>query len=150
MLEYMMALTHWHWFGLATALVILEVLVGASFFLLWLGICACIIAILLSIFPEIEWQFQLLIFSVQAVACIVYWRFNLKNKLTVTDKPNLNRRSEQYIGKVFTLADPIENGRGKIQVDDSFWKVEGPDLPVGTKIKVIGVDGVILKVDAES
>jgi len=33
-------------------------------------------------------------------------------------------------------------------VDDSTWRVTGPDLPAGTSIKVTGVDGVIFKVEA--
>ena len=42
----------------------------------------------------------------------------------------------------------IINGTGKVTVDDSTWKVKGPDLPVGTHIKVTGVDGVVFRVEA--
>lgn len=50
------------------------------------------------------------------------------------------------MGRTFTLSEPIINGRGKINVDDSTWRVEGPDLPAGTPVLVIGVDSVTLKI----
>ena len=149
-MELLESLNQWHWFGFAAFLGILEVTLGASFFLLWLAVCACGVAVLLIIFPMIEWQYQLLVFAIGAIACIFFWYTHLKNNPASSDKPRLNRRSEQYIGYIFTLTEPIVNGRGKIRVDDSFWKIEGPDLPIGTKVKVIDVNGVILKVEKES
>lgn len=139
-------LNQWHWFGIAIVLVIVELLLGASFFLLWVGLGAALVACCLILFPELSWQYQLLIFSCVAIASIVFWKLHLQKNPTKTDKPRLNRRSEQYIGRVFTLEEPIINGRGKIQVDDSFWRIEGDDLPAGIKVEVVGVDGVVLKV----
>jgi membrane protein implicated in regulation of membrane protease activity len=144
-----LTLTKWHWFGIAAILGILEVMLGTSFFLLWLAISAITIAIILIGFPYLEWQYQFLIFALEAITCIFFWYVHLKNNPVKTDKPALNRRNEQYIDRVFTLAEPIINGRGKIQVDDSFWIIEGKDLPIGKKVRVIGVKGVILQVKEE-
>ena len=63
-----------------------------------------------------------------------------------TDQPTLNRRGEQYIGRTFTLDEPIINGLGKIRVDDSTWKIEGEDCASGTRIKVVGAEGTLLRV----
>jgi len=38
-----------------------------------------------------------------------------KKHPTETDKPLLNKRSAQFIGLVFSLIEPIENGQGKIK-----------------------------------
>ena len=142
-----LTLTKWHWFGLAAVLGILEVVLGASFFLLWLAVSASTIALFLIVFPTLGWQYQMLIFALEAITSIFFWHMHLKHSPIKTDKPTLNRRNEQYLGRVFTLAEPIANGRGKIQVDDSFWIVEGKDLPAGKKVKVTGVNGVILQVE---
>jgi hypothetical protein len=142
-------LTKWHWFCLAAVLGILEVTLGASFFLLWLAVSAITIALILIGFPSLDWQYQLLIFALESITCIFFWHMHLKHNPIKTDKPTLNRRNEQYINRVFTLTEPITNGRGKIQVDDSFWIVEGKDLPVGKKVRVIGVNGVILQVEED-
>jgi len=139
-------LNHWHWLFFGVILATLEILVGASFFLLWLGGCAASIAVVLFFWPDLTWQYQVLIFAIESVGCLVFWRWYLKNTPNETDRPTLNQRSAQYIGRFFTLTEPIVNGLGKVKVDDTTWRIEGPDLPVGSKIKVIGVDGVILKI----
>lgn len=136
----------WHWFGLTAILVTLEVMVGASFFLLWLGISALTIGLFVLFYPALAWEYQFLMFAGVAIACLWFWYVQLKHKVHVSDKPNLNRRNEQYVGRTVTLTAPIVNGRGKIHIDDSFWRIEGPELPEGTLVKVIGVDGVVLKI----
>jgi membrane protein implicated in regulation of membrane protease activity len=53
-----------------------------------------------------------------------------------SDMPLLNRRSEQMIGKMATLTEPIKDGRGRIRIGDTMWRVSGPDLPVGAQVRV--------------
>lgn len=145
----MISLTEWHWFGLAAILGILEVALGTSFFLLWLALSAVMIAIILMLMPTLGWQYQLLIFAIGSLASISVWAMRLKHTSMQTNISTLNRRSEQYLNRVFILAEPIINGRGKIQVDDSFWIVEGPDLALGKRVRVVAVNGMILTVEAE-
>ena len=52
----------------------------------------------------------------------------------------------QHIGQSLHLIDPIVNGRGSIRIGDSIWRVEGPELPKGARITVVGADGTVLKV----
>ncbi len=66
---------------------------------------------------------------------------------TESEDNTLNARTTQYIGRVFTLVEPIEDGYGKIHVDDSYWQVSGPDCKKNKKVKVISVDGMTLKVE---
>ena len=145
--EMFSSINQWYWFALALVLVILEVMLGTSFFLLWIGVSAAAIGVILLVSPGLAWEFQFLIFAVLSLACLIYWNFHLKHQVNTSDSPNLNRRTQQYIGRVVTLREPIVNGRGKIQIDDSSWRVEGEDLPIGTAVKVVGVDGVVLKVE---
>jgi membrane protein implicated in regulation of membrane protease activity len=60
----------------------------------------------------------------------------------------LNRRGEQYVGRLFTLQEAVVNGVGKLQVDDTTWRISGVDLPAGRKVRVAGVDGTTLRVEA--
>mgnify|MGYP001554725044 CR=1 FL=1 len=53
------------------------------------------------------------------------------------------------MGRVCTLDPPIENGLGTVVVDDSTWRVKGPDLPAGTHVRVTDVDGVVFIVAPE-
>lgn len=136
---------YWHWLIFAMLLLILEVTVPGAFFL-WMSIAAGVVGILALIFPGLGWQIEVLIFALLAVASAVTWRWYLKRNPVVSDQPKLNRRGEQYVGRIVTLKEGIINGQGKIQVDDSTWKIVGEDCPPGTRVQVTGVDNVILQV----
>lgn len=143
MLEQM---TYWHWFILAAILIILEVFAPGAF-MLWIGIAAGVVGALLYFMPTMTWEYQFIVFSIASVGSIVAWRsYRNKNPIT-TDEPTLNRRGAQYIGRTFTLEAPITNGIGKIRVDDSTWKIEGDDCPAGTKIKVVGIENTVFRVE---
>ena len=67
-------LTHWHWLGLGFVLLAIEVL-GSVGFLLWTGIAALEVGILLLIWP-FGWQAQLLLFAAQSlVTTWAWWRW---------------------------------------------------------------------------
>ena len=140
-------LTYWHWFILAALLIILEVFAPGAF-MLWIGIAAGVVGTVLYFVPSMTWEYQLMLFSIASVGSIVAWRSYRSNNPITTDEPTLNRRGSQYIGRTFTLDEPIANGIGKIRVDDSTWKIEGTDCPAGSKVKVVGIDNTVLKVEA--
>jgi len=150
MLDSLLSFSYWLWFGFAALLVILELVLGTSFFLLCLGIIALLVGVMVWLFPLVVWEYQLLFFAIGSIVSVSLWKIYFKAHPAKSDRPHLNRRAEQYVGRVFTLSEPIVNGRGKIRVDDSSWRVEGPDLPAGTKVLVVGVDSVILKVKQKS
>ena len=140
-------LTYWHWFILAAILIILEVFAPGAF-MLWIGIAAGVVGTVLYFVPAMTWEYQFILFSLAAVGSIVAWRSYRNKHPAVTDEPTLNRRGAQYVGRVFTLDAPIVNGVGKIRVDDSTWKIEGADCPAGTKIKVVGIENTVLRVES--
>ena len=148
-MEWLESASYWHWWVLGVVLVILEVFSPAAFFL-WMGVAAGVVGLVLLAVPELSWQYQILLFSGFSIASIVLWRSVLKRHPTRTDQPMLNRRGEQYVGRVFTLGEPVVNGLGKIRVDDSTWKISGEDCAAGTQVKVVGVDGVVLIVEHTS
>ncbi len=143
--EYLKQLTFWHWLIAGLGFVILEMILPGVVFL-WVGIAATITGIVLLIQPEMAWEMQFLLFAVLSVISSVAGRMWVWNRPTETDQPTLNRRGHQYIGRQFTLDEPIENRNGKLTVDDTSGRISGDDLPAGTTIEVIGVDGVVLEV----
>ncbi len=136
-------LEFWHWMVLGVALVIVEVFAPGIFFL-WLGISAGIVGVVLWLIPGLDWEYQLLLFAILSVASVVIARRYLTAHPLESDEPNLNLRGHQYVGRTFTLEEPVINGQGKIQVDDSSWKISCDDCDAGTKVVINGVDGVVL------
>lgn len=139
----------WFWWALAFALYAAEaVLPGA--FMLWLGFAATGVALVTLLVPMEPWL-QWSLFSVLAVVSVYLgWRWKKRHVETPTDQPLLNRRAQQYIGRVVTLETAIENGRGRAHVGDTLWTVTGPDAPAGSRVRIIGVDGSHLEVEAEA
>jgi hypothetical protein len=39
------------------------------------------------------------------------------------------------------------DGAGTVRVDDSVWRVTGPDIPAGRRIKVVSIHGTALHVE---
>jgi membrane protein implicated in regulation of membrane protease activity len=139
---------YWNWWLVGLVLIIVEILVPGVFFL-WIGIAALCVGLMLFLFPTFSWQLQWLLFALLTVGSVSVWWLYLKRHPSPSDEPLLNRRAQQYVGRVFTLEAPIVNGYGKIRVDDSIWKVEAEDCPSGTRVRVVGVDGVVLKAEIE-
>ena len=140
-------LTYWHWYILAALLIILEVFAPGAF-LLWIGIAAGVVGTALYFVPGLVWEYHFILFALVSVGSILAWRTYRAANPVVSGEPTLNRRGAQYIGRVFTLDSPIVDGVGKIRVDDSSWKIVGADRPAGAKIRVVGIDSTVLKVEA--
>ncbi len=146
MLETLTA--HYGWWLFALILIGAE-LVMPGYFMLWIGIAAVAVGVLLLALPGLSFFGQTVAFVLLAVlSCWCYWRFLRPSAEAPTDQPLLNRRAEQFVGRRYVLDTAIVNGRGKVKVGDSPWLAEGPDLPVGAEVEVVAVDGATLKVAA--
>ena len=146
-LTFLDGASYWGWWILGIVLVVFEVAAPGAIFL-WMGIASGVVGFIVFIAPDMAWEHQLLIFSVLSVVSILVARRYLKSRPIETDQPSLNRRGLQYIDRVFTLSEPIIDGRGRLRVDDTLWKIEGDDLEEGEKIIVTAVNGVVLTVEA--
>ncbi len=141
-------IVYWHWLVFALLLIMLEMLVLPVTYFLWMGVAAGVVGMLMLAVPQLSFFLQIVIFALISVLSLVLHKRYLKANPPQTDAPALNRRGEQYVGRVFTLEEPIVNGVGKVKVDDTSWKVSGEDMAGGGRIKVIGVDGTTFKVEA--
>lgn len=134
------------WWLLALVLIAAEML-APGYFLLWIGIAAGVMGLVTLVMPGLPAVAQAVLFGVLAIAaCLVYWKYIRPVAEQRNDQPLLNKRGAQLIGRRFVLAEAIVNGRGKVKVGDSEWLAEGPDLPAGSEVEVVAVDGASLKV----
>lgn len=146
MSEYFATLLFWHWWILALVMIIIEMM-APGFFLMWIGAAAAVTGLITMIAPSLPWEAQFVLFGVLAIASVVGARYYFKRNPIETTDSTLNKRGAQYVGRTFSLEEAIVNGFGKVRVGDSVWRAEGPDLPAGDRVKVIGVDGAALKVE---
>jgi membrane protein implicated in regulation of membrane protease activity len=142
----------WNWMVLGFVLLVMEV-VAPGVFMLWIGIAALIIgAVSLLIWDAAfwTWQVQVLAFLVLAVISAFIGRRLSVARHADADQPLLNRRGAQMVGKLATLAEPIKDGRGRIKLGDTLWRVSGPDLPAGTQVRVVSAADTDLELTVEA
>jgi membrane protein implicated in regulation of membrane protease activity len=146
MLAWIVSLGPWNWFILAVLLFVLELLTPGVF-MLWLGLAAAVIGVIASA-VVLSWQVQLIAFAVLAIVLVPAWRHFASKVEKPGDSPFLNRRAEGYVGRVFTLDKPIVGGVGAVHIDDTIWRVSGPDCPAGSRVRIARADGANLLVEA--
>lgn len=145
LIELVAGLGGWRWIVLGLVLLSIE-LIAPGTVLLWLGIAALAVGAI-AFFVDPGWQVEVLAFAVLGLGAAVGWWFlGRPNNAAVSDQPMLNRRAERHVGKSFTLDDPIVGSQGRIRIDDTTWRVTGPDLAAGSRVKVVRADGVMLVV----
>ncbi len=133
----------WAWWIVAGILLIGE-LMAPGIFLLWLAAAAALTAVADMIFG-FSWQGEVATFGILAAALILAsWRWVMDNRRPKTDQPHLNQRHAAYVGRIVPLEQAINNGSGKVRIEDALWDVDGPDMAKGERVKITGVNGLRL------
>lgn len=143
---WLASLGAWNWVIVGLVLLALELFAPGAF-LMWFGLAAIAVG-LLSLAVAMPWQLAAVVFVVLAVVFVMIARRLALRRADAEDDLRLNDRAARLLGRTFALSEAIREGQGRIRVDDSSWGVEGPDLPAGTLVRVVGHDGTRLKVIA--
>jgi hypothetical protein len=136
----------WTWIVAGLILLALEVVLPGTFFL-WFGVSAIIVGIAALIFPALAWQAELIGFVVLAVVLVIVGRRYYSGGLGRIRPTGLNERAQNLVDRETVLGEPIVDGRGRIRVDDTVWRITGPDMPSGSRVNVVGADGSVLRVE---
>lgn len=135
------------WLSLGGLLLAAEML-GGNGYLLWSGVAGVVTGLLVWVIP-LGWELQGVIFAVLTLIAAWLWWLWLSKRVR-EQKPAdaaLNQRGRQLVGRRFTLDEALVNGHGHMRVGDSSWPVNAEsDLPVGTKVEVIAVEGITLHI----
>jgi membrane protein implicated in regulation of membrane protease activity len=143
--EFLRSLGVWNWFIAGVILLALEILAPGNVFI-WFGIAAILTGVLAVLVADFAWQFQLIVFVVLAVVLAFAGRRFFARSSEPGEQPLLNERAQRIVGSIYVLSEPIIDGKGRVRIDDTRWRVVGPDMPSGTRIRVIGADGAVLSV----
>lgn len=147
MVEMILAHPHIFWLSLGGLLLAAEML-GGNGYLLWSGVAGVITGLLTWVLP-VSWEWQAVIFCILTLLAVWLWSKWLARQVK-EQKPadsQLNQRGQQLVGQRFTLDAALVNGRGQVRVGDSAWPVTADDdFPAGSKVEVIAVEGITLRV----
>lgn len=143
MVDLLTSLGAWNWGILGIILLMLE-LVFPGVFLVWFGVGALLTASIALLFSGSQliatWELQTVLFLIFSVILVLLGR-NFFRRDRETDEPLLNRRTDQIIGRVVILDEPVVDGNGHVRIDDTIWRAKGSDLPSGTRVRLVSFDG---------
>jgi len=137
----------WGWWVLGFVLLVVEVLTPGMF-CMWIGFAAFGTGIVAWLIPSLPGPVEVVIFALLTLVSVGLW-FKIRPTRKGDDVNNgLNQRGRGYIGRVLTLSEGIVNGIGTARLEDSVWRVAGPNLPTGARVLVTGTEGTTLRVEA--
>lgn len=145
----MFATNPWVWLIAGILLCALEAL-APGLFLLWIGLAAVANGLLLSL-VALDFAWAMLTFGAFTLIFVLAGRRIYGSRdSTSGGSPFLNRRADALVGREARLEEGIVDGLGLVKIDDTVWRVSGPELATGTRVRITGLarDGVVLEVVA--
>ena len=137
----------WLWLIGGVLLLIAEV-VAPGFFLIFVGVAAAATGLFTLLF-DLGAAPQLALFALYSVIAVLVGRRFYANRMKDSADTLLNDRGGQLVGKLVTVVEPVDDHGGRVRVGDSEWSARGGPAAPGERVRITGVDGNCLKVEAE-
>ena len=137
----------WLWLIGGVLLLILEV-IAPGFFLVFIG-AAAIATGLFTVLFGLGTAAELALFALYAVIAVMVGRKFYANRTHDSTDPLLNDRVGRLVGKSVTVVAAVDEHGGRVRVGDSDWSARGGPAQIGERVRITGVDGNCLKVEAE-
>lgn len=136
----------WLWMIGGVLLLIAEI-IAPGFFLIFVGAAAIATGLFtllfnLGIVPELA------LFAVYAILAVMAGRRFYANRVEVTSDTRLNDPAKRLVGKVVTVVTAVDEHSGRVRLGDGEWSARGGPAAVGDRVRITGVDGNCLNVEA--
>jgi membrane protein implicated in regulation of membrane protease activity len=136
----------WAWLIGGVVLLIAEV-IAPGFFLVFIGAAALATGLFTLLFG-LSAVPQLALFALYAVLAVMIGRRFYGNRTSDSADPLLNDRAGRLVGKVVTVVTAVDEHGGRVRVGDSEWSARGGPAAIGERVRITGIDGNCLKVEA--
>ena len=137
----------WLWLIGGVLLLIMEV-IAPGFFLVFIG-AAAIATGLFTVLFDLGAPAQLALFVLYTAVAVMLGRRAYADRTSDSADPLLNDRAGRLVGKVVTVVADVDDHSGRVRVGDSEWSARGGPAAAGTRVRITGVDGNCLTVEAE-
>lgn len=137
----------WLWAITGVLLLIAEI-VAPGFFLVFIGAAAIATGIFTLLFG-FGLPAQLALFALYSLIALMVGRRFYANVPTDSSDPMLNDRAARLVGRSVSVVDAVTEHGGRVRVGDSEWSARGGPAEPGERVRITGVDGNCLTVEAE-
>ena len=137
----------WLWMIGGVLLLIME-LIAPGFFLVFIGASALAtgffaVAFGLGLVP------QLGLFALYSVIAVMVGRRFYNVRGIESSDPHLNDRAARMVGRSVVVVTSVDEHSGRVRVGDSEWSARGGPAQPGERVRITGVEGNCLIVEAE-
>ncbi|MBL4871623.1 MAG: NfeD family protein [Robiginitomaculum sp.] len=148
LIQFLEGMNGARWLMIGFALLILEVLTG-TMYMLWIAAAALIVGIIMFVMPVLDWQMQLLLFSILTAILMYVGHTHLRPRMQGGEPSDLNDRARSMVGMRVKAIANFETGRGRVQVGDTQWRaaMKSGDAKAGQELKIVSVTGTTLDVE---
>ena len=140
----------WHWLVLGMVLIGLELVVPA-FTIIWFGLGAVLVSIVLAIFPGYSLSAQILTWTVASALFTLAWFLFFNPRTSKTTAGSSKGAISGEIGLVIRAAEPYSKGVVKFQLPlmgaDEWACMSDGALEVGDRVKVVDLEGHVMRVE---
>jgi len=140
----------WHWVVLGLCLSIAEMAIP-SFFIIWFGIGALLIGVLLLVAPDLSFAKQLVTWAVISSLLVLVW-FRYLRPRTMTA---VGTSAANVVGEIGVLvSDLCPNSRGQVRFQkpilgaDAWECYAEENIKAGERVRIVAVEGNFIKVEA--
>ena len=137
----------WIWAIAGIILLIAEIL-APGFFLIFIGAAAIATGIFTMLFG-FGLVPQLILFVIYATLAVLIGKRMYAQKHGGDEEHSLNDPARRIVGRVVTVVEAVDAHGGRVRVGDSEWSARGGPAASGERVRVTGVDGNCLTVEAE-
>lgn len=145
-----MAILWWHWLVLGLLLIALEMAASGGFYIIFFGIAAVIISLVVALGAETPVWVELLLFSVLSIGSLQFFRSPLMRWMNIDGK---GVDVDSLVGETATVQQDIAPHEiGRVELRGSSWSARNSGatlLPAGRRCTVIRVERLMLIVEAE-
>jgi membrane protein implicated in regulation of membrane protease activity len=137
---------HWAWLAAAALLGIAE-LIAPGIFLIWIAMAAALTGFA-ALILGVPLAFQFALFALLSMGAVLAGRRWYSNNPVASSDPLLNDRASRLIGRTVLVVQPVDAHGGRVRIGDSEWSARGGPALAGEQVRIVGIDGNCLKVEA--
>lgn len=137
----------WLWMIGGVLMLAAEILLPGVF-LVWIGIAAIVTGLFALLFG-VGIAGQLGLFALYSVLAVLVGRRFYAVKTADGVDPLLNNPSARLVGRRVMVVQAIDEDSGRVRIGDSEWSARGGPAEPGDRVRITGVEGNCLIVEAE-
>ena len=139
----------WYWVVAGVALLICELAIPV-FVLIWLGLSAIVVGLLLAVLPSIGLTAQLALWLVLSIVLVVYWFKVFKPNQHKTRAGMSDNNVIGEVGLLTRAVAPFQKGEVRFQkplLGSEIWTcISEQEIASGERVRIVQVEGTLLTI----